>query len=167
VDPGEHLEVRADVLRFVEEVAVTFEGLGLIRMAGRVVGWLLICEPHEQTFTQIAEALQASRGAISSALKSLVASGWVVRRTVEGERSDQFRLRSGRWVELSRARNAHCAAMMALAVQGLELLTDASPQRLGRLNEMRDFHLWLDRELPVLWDRWAAERPEPLESPGG
>jgi hypothetical protein len=35
---------------------------------------------------------------------------------------------------------------------------------------MRDFYVWLDRELPVLWDRWAAERPEPLESlksPGG
>jgi DNA-binding MarR family transcriptional regulator len=158
VRTGEDHEADADVLRFVEEVAIALEGLGLIRMAGRAVGWLLVCDPREQTFTEIAEALQASRGTVSSALKSLVASGWVERRPVEGERSDRFGLRPGRWVELSRAQNAHCAPMTALAAQGLELLADAPPRRLDRLREMRDFHLWLDRELPGLWERWAAER---------
>jgi DNA-binding MarR family transcriptional regulator len=156
----------ADVLRFVEEVAITLEGLGLVRMAGRVVGWLLICEPQEQTFTQIADALQASKGTISTALKSLVGSGWVDRRPVQGERSDRFHLRPGRWVELSRAQNAHCAQMRVLAVQGLDLLADAPARRLARLEELRDFYSWLDRELPELWDRWAASR-ERLESPRG
>jgi DNA-binding MarR family transcriptional regulator len=158
VKADEDHEAGADVLRFVEEVAITIEGLGLVRMAGRVVGWLLICEPREQTFTQIAEALQGSRGTISTALKSLVASGWVERRAVDGERSDRFGLRPGRWVQLSRAQNAHCAAMTVLAAQGLELLADAPSGRLARLREMRDFHLWLDRELPALWERWEAER---------
>lgn len=157
VERDEDHEAGADVLRFVEEVAAAFEGRGLVLMAGRAVGWLLICEPCEQTFTQIADALQASRGTISTALKSLVASGWVERRAVEGERSDRFRLRPGRWVELSREQNAHCAAMTALAAQGLELLADAPSTRLDRLREMRDFHLWLDRELPALWKRWSAE----------
>ena len=31
-------------------------------MAGRMWGWLLICEPPEQTAADLAEALQASRG---------------------------------------------------------------------------------------------------------
>jgi DNA-binding MarR family transcriptional regulator len=151
----------ADVLRFVEEVAITFEGLGLVRMAGRVIGWLLICEPREQTFTQVAEALQASRGTISSALKALVAAGWVERGPVEGRRGDRFTLRPGRWAELSRAHNAYSAAMTGLAAQGLELLADAPPARLDRLREMHDFHIWLDRELPSLWERWSASRAQP------
>ena len=39
-------------------------GLGMTPMAGRMWGYLLICEPPEQTAAQIAEALQASRGSV-------------------------------------------------------------------------------------------------------
>jgi hypothetical protein len=56
--------------------------------------------------------------------------------------------------------------MTVPAVQGLELLADAPPRRLDRLRGMCDFHTWLDRELPVLWDRWGTSR-EHLESPRG
>ena len=40
-------------------------------MAGRMWGWLLICDPPEQTAADIAEALQASRGAISGTARIL------------------------------------------------------------------------------------------------
>ena len=38
---------------------------GLPPMAGRMWGWLLVCDPVEQTAGQLAEALHASRGSIS------------------------------------------------------------------------------------------------------
>ena len=44
---------------------------GMTPMAGRMWGWLLICEPPEQTAAEIAEALQASRGAISGTARIL------------------------------------------------------------------------------------------------
>ena len=44
-------------------------------MAGRMWGWLLICEPPEQTAAEIAEALQASRGAISGTARILTTAG--------------------------------------------------------------------------------------------
>ena len=45
--------------------------LGMTPMAGRMRGWLLICDPPEQTAAELADALQASRGAISGAADPL------------------------------------------------------------------------------------------------
>ena len=48
----------------------------------------------------------------------------------------------------------------ALAEQGLELLADEPAERRERLQEMRDFYAFFEEELPVLLDRWEAERKE-------
>src|SRR5664279_4454843 len=51
--------------RFVEEMGQILASYGMTPMAGRMWGWLLICEPPEQTAAELADALHASRGAIS------------------------------------------------------------------------------------------------------
>ena len=53
---------QVDKQHFVEEVALVFEEIGLIRMAGRILGWLLISNPPYQSADELAEALQASKG---------------------------------------------------------------------------------------------------------
>ena len=55
--------------RFVEEMGQMLASYGMTPMAGRMWGWLLICEPAEQTASEIADALHASRGAISGAVR--------------------------------------------------------------------------------------------------
>ena len=40
---------------FVEEAGIVFEQTGLPRMAGRIFGWLLICDPPHQSTDQLAE----------------------------------------------------------------------------------------------------------------
>ena len=52
--------------QFVEEVGIVFEQTGLPRMAGRILGWLLIAEPPHQSTEQLINALMASKGSISS-----------------------------------------------------------------------------------------------------
>ena len=56
---------------FVEEMGQALATYGMTPMAGRMWGWLLICEPPEQTAADLAEALQASRGAISGTARML------------------------------------------------------------------------------------------------
>ena len=46
---------------FIEEMGQFLGGYGMTPMAGRMWGWLLLCDPPEQTAAEIAEALQASR----------------------------------------------------------------------------------------------------------
>lgn len=46
---------------FVERFGLMFERLGSNRTLGRVIGWLAICDPPEQTAAGIRDALQISQ----------------------------------------------------------------------------------------------------------
>src|SRR5258706_2492014 len=75
---------------FVEEMGQFLASLGMTPMAGRMWGWLLICEPAEQTAAEIAQALHASRGAISGTARLLAASGLVRRATRAADRREDL-----------------------------------------------------------------------------
>ena len=76
--------------RFVEEMGQFLGRLGMTPMAGRMWGWLLICDPPEQTAAEIAEALHASRGAISGTARILASAGLIRRTTRRGDRREYF-----------------------------------------------------------------------------
>jgi DNA-binding MarR family transcriptional regulator len=147
-------------LHYVEEIALNFERQGLFRMAGRVIGWLLICDPPEQTFGQLAEVLQASKGSISAAMKFLVPSGIVERISRPGDRRDYYRCRPGAWADLARDQSRQYDDFRKLAQRGLELLAGAPADRRERLQDMHDFYAWLEREMPALWERWHAQQKQ-------
>lgn len=149
----------AATLAFVEDFALAMERLGLVRMTGRVMGWLLVCDPPAQTFGQIAEALQASKGSISTALKFLSTAGWVGKTSKPGERADYYTIRPGAMADLVKQQSAQYAAFTEVTARGLALFADAPAERSARLRDMHDFFAWLARELPALMDRWETERP--------
>ena len=60
---------------FVERWSRILAAEGLPPVAGRLWAWLLVCEPREQSVDDIAEAIGASRGAISGAVRWLEPSG--------------------------------------------------------------------------------------------
>jgi DNA-binding transcriptional regulator GbsR (MarR family) len=162
---GDHSGVTAAELHYVEEVALGYERQGLFRMAGRVLGWLLICDPPEQTFNEIAEVLQASKGSISAAMKFLVPSGLVERISRPGDRRNYYRCRPGAWAELARDQSRLYDDFRKLAQRGLELLADAPAAQRERLQDMHDFYAWLEREMPALWERWREHQEQ--EQRGG
>jgi DNA-binding transcriptional regulator GbsR (MarR family) len=148
-------------LRFVEEVALNFERQGLFRMAGRVLGWLLICDPPEQTFNQLAEALQASKGSISNVMQLLVPAGIVQKVSRPGVRRDYYRVAPNAWVDLARNHTRYYAAFKNLMDEGLRLLEDKPAARRERLRDIQALYDWLAHEMPELWDRWEREKEAP------
>ena len=147
-----------DKLHFVEEVGHFFEHSGLTRMAGRMLGWLLICDPPHQTMPQIAEAVQASKGSISSASRLLIRVGLVERFSLPGERRDYYRLRSGAWDALLAIKLTELARMREIAERGLAAIDGAPPAARQRLDELREMAAFLEREYPRLLARWQQER---------
>ena len=72
---------------FADRLGRFFEQNGLPRMAGRVLGHLLTCDPPEQTFDEVVAAMAASRSSVSVATQLLVRLDLVDRFGVPGERS--------------------------------------------------------------------------------
>ena len=60
-------------------------------MVGRVLGYLLVCEPPDQSIAELSEALLASRSAITGALDVLERLHAIQRSRVAGERMDRIR----------------------------------------------------------------------------
>jgi DNA-binding transcriptional regulator GbsR (MarR family) len=144
--------------RFVEEMSLFLDEGGLPRMAGRILGWLLICVPEHQSAAEIGMALPASKGSISTMTRLLMNVGLVERLGVPGRRETFFRMKPGVWSSLFADHARRAGVVRTLAEQGLDLLAHEEPEARQRLEEMHDLHAFMEREFPALLARWERER---------
>lgn len=151
-------EERAD---YVEDFGLLFDQFGMPRMVGRVLGVLLISTEPDLSAEELAEALKASRGSISSATRSLVQMGLVQRRTRTGERRDYFRVKPGAWDELMRRELESLRTFRQMADRGLGLMSpDEDADSRNRLIEMHEFYAYWEKELPGVLERWEESKME-------
>lgn len=146
--------------RFVEEMGQFLSSLGMTPMAGRMWGWLLICEPAEQTAAEIAEALQASRGAISGTARLLATSGLIRRSTRRGDRREYFSAPPEGLDSLLGRAAATYQQMRLIAERGLESVADRSVESRARLQEFHDVMAFVEREVPRVIATYLSERSE-------
>jgi DNA-binding transcriptional regulator GbsR (MarR family) len=147
-----------EIRDFVEALGVQLEHQsGLPRMAGRVIGWLLVCDPPEPSAAELGQALGASAGSISTTTRLLVRVRLVERLRLPGERVDRFRIRPEAWAEAMR-RDDQMRAFRAVLQQGLEALADEPAQRRARLEEMDAIYAWWEERLPSLWEEYVEFR---------
>ncbi|MET9795349.1 GbsR/MarR family transcriptional regulator [Nocardiopsis alba] len=146
-------------LAFVDEVAVFFEDEGLPLIAGRVIGWLLISDPPEQSAARLAEVLQVSRSSIGTATRMLTPSGLVEGVRKRGHRQEYFRIADDGWSRMLERRYALATSFREVTERGLAALEDASPERRERLANVHELYGFLEKELPAMLRRWR-ERDE-------
>jgi DNA-binding transcriptional regulator GbsR (MarR family) len=143
--------------QFVEDVGIFFEREGMPRMAGRALGWLMICDPPHQSSAQLAEALMASKGSISTTTRLLIGVGLVERHVIPGVRHDYFRIKPGAWHHVMERSANQLKIGRQIAERGLELTKDKNLLTRKWLEEMRDLYAFLEREFPALLERWERE----------
>jgi len=142
--------------QFAEEFGLLLTSFGTAPMFGRITGFLLICQPPEQTAAQIATALDASRGSLSTTTRQLVSAGMIEKVALPGSRATHFRVRHTAWADMMRVEMARMMVMREMAEHGLEVLATAQPERRERLEQLREFFLFMEREWPRLVDHWHA-----------
>ena len=147
-----------DERQFAEEIGLYFEQSGLPRMAGRILGRLLLCDPPAQTAQQLSEALEASMGAISTMSRLLIQLGFLERVTIPGKRAARLRIRPESWADLMLKR-MHTVTLFRKHVEhGLTLVKGKGPAVRHRLEEVRDLYRFLEVEMPRLLERWQRGR---------
>lgn len=132
---------------------------GLPPVTGRVIGWLLICDPAQQTIAEVSQGLRASRSAISGAVAQLEDWSWIQRTRAAGERVDRVELDPAIWVRLL-DKTEEYTSLGALAQRGLELLDGTPDVRRSRLEEAAAFADFLTQRMPVIAAEWRARRAE-------
>jgi DNA-binding transcriptional regulator GbsR (MarR family) len=133
----------AEIMEFVEQLGGYFESNGLTRLAGRLLGWLLVCEPERQSSEELAAALNASSGGVSTNARMLIQFGFVERLGVAGDRRTYFRLRPHAFAAGERQRIRTMADLQTLADVGLHALRNSPPERSRRIEEMRELTAYM------------------------
>ena len=128
---------------------------GFPPMVGRVLGYLLVCEPPEQSIAELSEALLASRSAITGALSVLERLHAVQRSRAAGERMDRVRL------DFSSAQSrgfdiTEYQELGDLAREGLDVLKDAPPERRADALYMAAFADFLVERTRLMKEEWET-----------
>jgi hypothetical protein len=130
---------------------------GMAPMVGRILGYLSVCDPREQSISELAEALLASRSAIAGAVNTLETLRLIQRSRAAGERMDRVRIDmsgpNAMGFDVSEYQEQG-----ELAREGLRVLADAPPERRAILLEWAAFADFLVERLPALEQEWKERR---------
>ncbi len=132
---------------------------GFPPMVGRLIGYLSVCDPPDQSINELAEALLASRSAIAGAVKMVEVMHALRRTRAAGERMDRVR------IDLSSPQSmgmdiSEYVELGELAREGLEVLQAAPTERRAVLLEVSAFADFLVEQMPRLQQEWEKHRAE-------
>lgn len=90
-------------------------------IAGRVLGWLMICDPPEQSAEEIAAAIGASRASLSTNLRLLTSVGFLHQLTKPGSRTVYYRVDDDAWEKVVQRQVASLASLGRIMRDGMTL----------------------------------------------
>jgi DNA-binding transcriptional regulator GbsR (MarR family) len=132
--------------------------IGMTPMSGRMWGYLLICDPPEQTAADIAAALQASRGAISGTARLLGNAGLLRRSTRPGDRREYFSAPAEALDSMLASAGAIYRQMREIAERGLTATADRPIESRARLQEFHDVMTFVEQEVPRVIAAFLRDR---------
>jgi DNA-binding transcriptional regulator GbsR (MarR family) len=137
---------------WIERVAAVFaQHFGLPPITGRILGWLLVCDPPEQSAGEIADAIGASRASLTTSMRLLTAGDLVRRRHRPGDRTTYFRIDDDAWEKVIRQRIVGMASLREITEDAMAMIGPDS-ERASRVRAAHEFFGWLS-------DAFAARRP--------
>jgi DNA-binding transcriptional regulator GbsR (MarR family) len=145
-------------MHFIEDIGLFFEQMGLPRMAGRILGVLLISDPPAQSITDLAQKLKASKSSISIMARLLVEHGLVERVASPVPRRDYYRFKPGGWIVYMRQWLGLMSALHQITERGMALMDRKDAEQRQRLVEAHDLFSLIEERFPDLLKQLEQER---------
>jgi DNA-binding transcriptional regulator GbsR (MarR family) len=146
---------------FVDRMGLFFETLGATRTMGRVYGWLMICDPPQQSLSELAATLSVSKASASTVARQLQEGG-MVERLPSAARQHRYRITPGGFTHVLNVQLTLMGSGIQAADVGLQLLGDDRAEQRERLQDFRDFCEFsisdYRDELTRRWEQYRAER---------
>jgi hypothetical protein len=144
----------------VAQMGVWFSSLGVPRAAGQMFGYLLVCDPAEQSASEIADGIGMSRASVSSSARLLSSMNAIEERHRVGDRKTYYRLRNAWWVEISVAK---LGGFTELADMARRSRAAGGMTRTDGLDELIEFSEFWAEEIPKLVERWNERHHDTKE----
>ena len=131
---------------------------GFPRIAGKIFGYLLICDPPEQTAKQIITKLNIAKSSFSSMINLLLKTQLIEETIKSGERSRYYRIQDGAWENMLLKQLECLTDIRILFNEGKELLKDKDDSVKKRINEIDKLYEFLEQEMPTLITKWKNKK---------
>ncbi len=143
---------------FAEDMGIALERAGFPRMAGRIIGILMITSDNDVSTDELARMLGASRGSLSTMTRMLIDQRIIERVGKPGERRDYFRIRAGAWTEFLRTRLREITSFHHMVENGLEMVSNRDHAAYARLQGLHEFYEFFQKEFEAMLELWEHRK---------
>jgi DNA-binding transcriptional regulator GbsR (MarR family) len=140
--------------QYAEDAAVVLEGMGLPRAYGKLLAWLMVCDPPQQSSADLAAALDLSKGSVSMGTR-ILENNRLIRRVPGPGRHKVYEMTEDAIMRATQSDNYRI--FRELMDRGVAILGGDEAPRAARLRHNRDFYAFMERELPKLVERFKEE----------
>ncbi|MCC5934707.1 MAG: hypothetical protein LAT75_14690 [Candidatus Cyclonatronum sp.] len=149
------MDITKDKLAFIEESGLLMETFGLTRMAGRVFGYLMVCDQDAVSFDDIRDTLSASKGSISATMKMLVNTHFIEAVSLPGDRKTYYRISRNRPGDLIRSRFRLFDLFGGLLDKAAQL-KNRNDETGAWLQETAGFYRWIQQPIEEAIRQWES-----------
>ena len=142
---------------FVEDFSMKIEDFGHPRIYGQILGWLLICEPAHQSFSDLTENLGISKASVSNTTRILLERELIEKVRLEGERQIYFKLKEGSLADFMEKQLRLTLDLESITSKGLEFAKKENNIDTDRLQKANDFHQFLAEQTKGLIQKYKKE----------
>jgi DNA-binding transcriptional regulator GbsR (MarR family) len=133
--------------RFIEDLSVKMEEMGLPRMAGKIQAALLISDTPHLTAKELAEIVGGSKGAINTMTHLMLRFSIIEKFTIPGKRSTYFRLKDNYMIEMIKHKIKTIKSYRETLEFGMIIVEDQSPEIKERLRKSCELNKFMTIEL--------------------
>ncbi|ROO59201.1 MarR family protein [Micromonospora sp. Llam0] len=141
--------------RYAEEVGVALAQMGTTPAFGKLLGWLLICDPPGQTTAQLCQAVGLSKASVSAGMRALEQSG-MVRRVPTSGRGHAYEIQPDAFARAIDPTDK-MRTFADLMQRGIDLVGDADAPEADRLRSTRDFYTFMIERVPALMEEFRRQ----------
>ncbi|MEJ5914517.1 GbsR/MarR family transcriptional regulator [Pseudokineococcus sp. 1T1Z-3] len=163
--------------RFVEDFGMLWATSGAPRMEGRVLAYLMVAAAPQSSSAELAQALGASPGSVSTTTRHLADVGFVQRRSLPGDRAHYFTVDDdvwGAWLASERRYLSRQAGVIERAMDDLaggaegadppaaegQDAAEGRRRALRRLRNGRNYMRWLQGYHDQMLRDWSVYKTE-------
>lgn len=137
---NQHEECTKDIVdNFIEQMGMIAQSDGLPRIAGKVLGLLMI-ESGPFSFSDIAQRLQVSRGSVSTNTRLLENLSIIERVSKMGERGDFFQLAQDPYMKLLKGATQRMEKASLTIKEARKALPDTWKESQKKLGDLEQFY---------------------------
>jgi DNA-binding MarR family transcriptional regulator len=142
------------LLDFVERIGLDWESEGLPRIAGRILGLLLVT-PGACSLDDLADSLGVSKASVSTDARRLEQLGFLERASFAGDRRDYYRVAPDLGVRTLEIRLARLRQVRRLLSEAPRAAT--TPEVVARLDAFERLHLYAEQAVEQVLERWTRD----------